>query len=280
MNRTEKRKTDRLETWFNSLSDDKKQFILGIIDERSSSNIDLMLNISDICTNGALDDVLDVDINDIKNVMEKMKEYLTDYGEYLEKEKNGGMKMIKDQELRGQIKVKIRQLILGKMPKSKGLKRLRNEFNVPYAELSDIWIECKDETNKNDKTVIMKAKVDDIKSKDASIKDLIIEPKTIETKPSTNSKLKLICTVHQIQGKYGLYVVSKQNGLHVNDKAYDSITDMMEDRNNFDKEYAKRRDDLLKRIEELNNEINMINKAHETEMEKYDEIKEVFEFIQ
>jgi GH35 family endo-1,4-beta-xylanase len=94
MSRAEKRRMDRTETWFNSLSDEKKKIITDIINEKINSNNNMMTAISDICTVSALDDVLDISISDIRKVIEKTKSYLVDYGEYLEREENGGINMI------------------------------------------------------------------------------------------------------------------------------------------------------------------------------------------
>ena len=107
MGRAEKRRMDRTEAWFNSLEEDKKQAIYEIINEKINSNNMIMNAISDTCTIGAVDDIFEPEISDINKVITKVKEYMVDYGDYLEKEKNGGIKMIENEELRKDIKVKI-----------------------------------------------------------------------------------------------------------------------------------------------------------------------------
>jgi len=285
MGREEKRKMDRLEQWFNSLAEDKKQMIYGIINDKINSNNNMMNVISDMCMIGALDDVLEVTIHDIKNVITKTKEYMVDYGEFLENEKNGGIKMIDNEELRKEIKGKIIKLMNTKVAKAKGLKLLKNEFNLPFAELSDLWLECKNmeyrkETDRvpenvgpivvnpiiNKEVVVEEKKMENINEKEAG--------KTVG--PEKKISLKVIRVTTEVEGEYGTYI-KNADGVKIGDRLYSDKDMVMKEKVKLAAEYNTKIDGVKAKIEALKTSLKEIQEIGMKEIEKFTEIESVFD---
>lgn len=295
MNRAEKRHMDRLEIWFNSLSEDKKQKIYDIINERIDSNNNIMSTISDICTVSALDDVLNISISDIKNVISKSKSYMVDYGEYLEREKNGGIKMIENEELRKKVKVKISQYMNGKMDKAKGLKLLKREFNLPMAELSDLWLECKSGNEGYSKSKNMPdTKMDYIEPDEDNVvisinnikedKDLTRQDITIINTPlydnriilKPNSNLRIVSVTTQVEGLYGAYTRNIE-GVRTGDKLYTDKDMVKNEKVAIITEYKSRKDDIRDKIKALNIELKDVEILEIKEIEMFAELESVFD---
>jgi hypothetical protein len=285
MNRAEKRHMDRMEAWFNSLSEDKKQKIYDIVNEKINSNNNMMSAISDICTIGALDDIMDVDIYQIKDIIAKTKDYMIEYGEYLEKNGDGGMKMIENVELRNEIKGKIRKFMKGKMDKARGLNLLKHEFNLPYAELSDLWLECKNEScvksvDKDttvENPINLEIKVD--KEIVDSIKGINIKEKepemAITTVPEKKISLKIVNIITEVEGEYGKYV-KNSDGVRFGDKLYSDIDEVKKERTVLAAEYNNKMNGIKAKIAALNIELKEIQDLGMKEIEKFTEIESVF----
>jgi hypothetical protein len=219
-----------------------------------------------------LDDILDVSISDIKNVIIKTKEYMVNYGEYLEKEKDGGIKMIENEQLRGLIKSKIRAFIKGKMDKARGLKMLKHEFNLPNAELSDLWLECKNEicVKSTDKI----PGNEDIKysiSEEEKTTDQKVEPLKTEKKIS----LKVIRVTTEVQGEYGTYV-KNNDGVKIGDNLYSDLDAVKKEKIMMMNEFNTKMDNIKDRIRVLNDELKSIQDLGMKEIEKFTEIESVF----
>lgn len=286
MNRADKRRMDRTEIWFNSLSEDKKQIIYGIINEKVDSNNIIMATISDICTVSALDDVLDIDISKIKDIITKTKEYMVDYGEYLEKEKNGGIIMIEDQELREKVKTKIKVYMKGKMDKSKGLKLLKSEFNLPYGELSDLWIEVKSH-NYGRTTDRVLEKEDKSKTEATANKDIIVpDPEVtsliaagitnMNNEPVKKNNLKVISITTEVEGEYGHYT-KNVDGVKIGDNLYRDKEMIRKERIVSSSMYNTKMDNVRDRIKALNIELKEIQDKGIKELDRFDEIELVFD---
>jgi uncharacterized protein YoxC len=284
MNRAEKRRMDRTEIWFNSLSEDKKKIITDTINDKINSNNNMMTAISDICTVGALDDVLDIDIATIRAVMSKTKSYLIEYGEYLEREENGGIDMIENQEIRSKVKDRIREFIKGKMDKARGLKLLKKEFNLPNAELSDLWLECKNVScdrnmdkvpeNTNDRPTdedVVKFGNDVLGTNIATKEAENVEITQIEKKNS----LKVIRVTTEVEGEYGTYIKTV-DGVKINDRLYSDIDMVKKEKIKLAAEYNTKIDSVMEKIRALNAEMKEIQDIGMKEIERFTEIESVF----
>lgn len=281
MNRAEKRRIDRTEKWFDSLTEDKKQIIYGIINEKIDSNNNMMTAISDICTVCALDDILDIDISKIRDVISRIKFYLVDYGEYLEKEGNGGITMIESKEVRDKVKTKIREYIRGKMDKARGLKLLKREFNLPYGELSDLWIECKngDYPKNTDKVPEHEEQNTESKSETAADQDKIIskeiEPEKI-VGPEKKSSLRVIKVTTEVQGEYGTYIKSI-DGVKIGNALYKNKDVVKREKDEVSIEYKTKLDAIKEKIEDLNKQFKELQDSGMKEIERFTEIESVFD---
>jgi hypothetical protein len=284
MNRAEKRRMDRTEIWFNSLSEDKKKIITDTINDKINSNNNMMTAISDICTVGALDDVLDINLSNIRKVMEKTKSYLIDYGEYLEREENGGIDMIENQEIRSKVKDRIRTYMKGKMDKARGLKLLKKEFNLPNAELSDLWLECKNVScdrnmdkvpeNTNDRPTdedVVKFGNDVLGINIATKESENVEITQIEKKNS----LKVIRVTTEVEGEYGTYIKTV-DGVKINDRLYSDIDMVKKEKIKLAAEYNTKIDSVMEKIRALNAEMKEIQDIGMKEIERFTEIESVF----
>lgn len=296
MGRAEKRRMDRTEKWFNSLSEDKRQTIYDIINEKINSNNLIMNAISDTCIIGAVDDIFEPEISDINKVITKVKEYMIDYGDYLEREKNGGIKMIENEELRNDIKVRIKKYISGKIDKARGLKLLRNEFNLPFAELSDLWIECKEVSNTK-KVIVPKEMVAEknIKPKEIEKKVSGLEVKEVEKdkikpvcnvgvvnmksndieKPTTKNGLRIINITTEIEGKYGTYIKNK-DGITIDGKLYSDKYMVKKTQQIASSAHNVKMNCIKERIKALEKELENIRTLEHNERDKFEEIESVF----
>jgi hypothetical protein len=305
MDRAEKRRlersVDKNEKWFTSLPLDKKIFVGNLIEQQTSENDALIAKILDTCVMSAIDDNIDINIDILKKIIKEHNDYMLEYKLYLDKMGyEGGFDMIENVERREKAKQKIKEYIKGKMQKTRAIKLLKSEFNLPDAELSNMWIQCRAEGTRDEKNIqvaldyeakkvgvveVKKADLDTSNGKKDVVTEVVIDKDGITITddehvlkvPATTSKLRVVNVIHDIQGEYGLYTVSK-NGVYINGKNYKDIAEMEDERNKFNTEYANRTKDLLKQIEELNMELKMTNEIHDNEMKKYDEIKEVFSY--
>ena len=279
MSREEKRKIDRLEQWFDKLSPDKKQLILTIIDNKINSNNNAMSYVSDVCTVGALDDILDLNIDEIDEIITKIKNYLIEYGEFLEKEKDEGFNMINNEEIRNNVKIKIKKYIDGKIDKARGLKLLRNEFNLPFAELSDLWIECKETKKPKEKHKQHQVSENKVNKKSETIVAKEIE-KGDDNKIIDNSKKNLkivkVTVTTEIEGKYGTYI--KTNGyVYTKDIKYSSKDIVQQEKTKIINEYNTKITDIKAKIEELNKQLKENQELGAKDIEKLTEIELVFD---
>lgn len=280
MNRVEKRRTDRTEKWFDSLTEDKKKIIYNIVNDKIRSNSSMMITISDICMVGALDDVLELNLMQIQEVMSKNNFYMDDYVKYLEKEKTGGIKMIENEVIRNEVITRIKDFMTKKVEKAKALNKLKNEFNLPYAELSDLWLECKsskyvkpyDQTSKTiDAMACGLIREPIVKNKHLSkvpASEVIIEP-------IKNSSLKVINTITEIQGEFGTYIKSN-DGVKVGEMLYRNTEEVNNTKNIISSKYKTIMDEIQERIKDLQLALESNKELEIKENDRFAEIESVF----
>lgn len=299
MDRSEKRRIDRTdkkedkhnlgnEQWLSNLPLNRQSYIKSLIEEKIMIDNNLVASIFDKCVMCSLYDNSDLTEPEIETIIHYSNEYMSYYKEYLELEMNGGNVMNENKELITNVKIKMNQYIAGKMEKAKALKLLKKEFNISNASLSDLWASCKVE------------KVDNVKDKRAEKIDLeirasdivsdglitVIEPKTIgsgfKIKPGTelgtmelkqaktDSKLKVLNVITEIQGEYGTYIKSNK-GVLVNDKEYLTMKEIEKEATCNSTNMTIEIYELKKQLDVLENELKNVNS-------KYKELKEVFNY--
>lgn len=319
MNRSEKRQIERAtqknnkqkikenavyKQWFEELPLGKKLYIGRFIEQKTIENDNLVVSILDSCFMASLDDNLEIDVLDMKKIITESNYYIADYKKYLESKGNEGFNMIENEELKGKAKDKIKDYMSGKMQKAKALKLLKNEFNLPFTELSNLWIEVKEEqrincvnphtakkfinevaADKEEKEVCEKLaenmkKVFPQKEAEKVIAEKInigkIEDLTTDNTGIKLNGLKVVNTIQEIQGKYGTYIKSS-TGVRMGQKHYKDKLDVEEEINSLEGEYKARNIIIKEEIEKLNFELKEIEEKYTMESEKYAELENVFD---
>ena len=323
MNRSERRRLKREDDiyeantkWYNGLPVDKKIFIEQNNQLRINDSSNLFAGVICKCILSSIDDMFDMSVYDIEQLLKDSDIYTEDYKNYLEKEGDEGYMIIKNEEFINKVKIKTRKYINGKMEKSKGLKLLKNEFNIPYAELSDIWLECKSEKfpeyeschevtkkkvsvdvveNKEiekpkERVPVKKHKVAKITAKERvpveKIKSKEIEEKKPIEKYDTiqNYDLQVIKTLKKIKGKYGTYLRS-EDGVEMKEKLYPNAK--MVEKEKFQileknitkiKSTKDKMEKLKNTLQDLKDTLEDLEYNNNIDEKKYDELIKVFDF--
>lgn len=265
MDRAEKRRLDRSNTknqkWFENLPLDKKIFIGNLIEKETSINDNILTDIMDRCFKSAIDDNIEINNEELNKIIKESNDYIAEYKEYLDKEGYmEGFNMIENVELRDQVTTKIKEYMSKNIDKAKSLRLLKKEFNLPNAELSDLWLSCKNETvNKYDKA-------------------MGVEPKEIvvDSEIKKKSKLKVISTVKEVEGEYGTYFKSA-TGVSIDNKQYKDVAEVNAENDILTNEYLDIVKSINKQIKHLNAELRICNETHELKCKKYDELRDVFD---
>jgi hypothetical protein len=243
---------------------DKKLYVENFIESRAIENDNLIIAILDKCIAAAIDDFIDIDISEVKEIISHGDEYIADYKYFLDKEGEEGFNMVENEELRKKVESKVKQYLAGKMDKAKGLNLLKKEFNLPNAELSDIWAACKPVASK---------KTRNISSENAEIK-----PKEITAVGPTKekTKLKVVKVIEEVQGEYGTYIKSP-DGVTIDGVCYIGKNKVKEEKDIILKEYENKMNIVKKKMEELDIELKKIREQGTKEIEKYVELENVFD---
>ena len=147
-------KQDQLnKQWFSQLPVGKKIFIGKFIEHKTIQNDNLVASIMDKCMIGSMDDNTSIDPTLIKKVIKDSNDYILDYKEYLDKEGyEEGFNMIENSTIKEEIKGIITHDIFAGLTKIKCMAKLKKVYNLPAAELSDLWVKCKEELSKVDES--------------------------------------------------------------------------------------------------------------------------------
>lgn len=265
--RAENQESLKLKQWYFGLPPSKKAFIGWMIEQGIIKNDNETAMILDICFLSAIDDNTELSLLDLKKIIAEANEYMKDYKEYLEKYKEEGLNMIENQEIINKVTERIKVLRSEKVDKAKGLKILKKEFNLPFAELSDIWIQSKGRISNSHTPK---------KFKDAEKEKFLNEvaaenEKTCKKEP----KLKVVNTIQEIKGEYGTYVKS-QAGVRLNEKLYKDITDVEAEKEARKSQINALEEVLKTQLEEVNKKLTTLAENKKKEIDKYSEILEVF----
>ena len=203
MERTEKRRLERERQkldkhnlnensvniqWYKQLPVSKKIFIGKFVEHESIKNDNMIASIMDKCILSSMDDNTDLNIVLMQKIIKEYNDYILDYKQFLDKYGDGGFNMIEDKHIRENVKIKMMASIKNGTTKVKCMAALKKEFNMPAAELSDMWVKCKEEY----------------------MADILDAVKNIEVpKKSLDSCLEIVETTKVIKGRFGYYHISK-----------------------------------------------------------------------
>ena len=269
--------------------------------KRNNNEESILLNymhMTDLCIIGALYD-FGLDVDKIGKILKINGDYLEDYAEYIERE--GGFGMIKNDDLLYRVKCKIQAMIEdGGMSKAKGIKVLKNEFNLPSAVLSDLWIECKNDRlkgeNKENMGQALKyneclvTSIEEYDEVETPVMDSInnkIPEKEIDNTGMAGidydgdrlgnlNELAVIDKTMTIRGKHGIYIRNK-DGVTLGSTLYHHKSNITNVKEACSKLYTMKINDIQKQIDALNIELKDIENEGMQQMEKYTEIESVFD---
>ena len=163
---------------------------------------------------------------------------------------------------------------------------LRNEFNLPFAELSDLWIECKEVSNTK-KVKVPKEMVaeESIKPKEiekrvsgSEIKEsthIKVDPKSHITEPITKKSLRIINVTTEIEGEYGTYIKNK-DGITIDGKLYSDKYMVKKTQQIASSAHNVKMNCIKERIKALEKELEKIRILEHNERDKFEEIESVF----
>lgn len=241
MNRQEKRKKQRLESWINSLPKDKLMLIEQTISNRVEKQVWAINQAIDTSVAAALFDLQDLSTKEIEEVLKLSNEYLKDSEEFLRK--NGEKWIMELKKIEPQIKARIKELREAGVLKSRGLVELKKEFDkVPAKDLSNFWLEVKEE--EEEKEAKKKTKTKEVK-KVASKK---VEKKE-EVKVEAKKKLEVLKVI--VKGEYGTYV-KEGNKVKANNLEFNNADDVAK----YEKKLIAEEEELfLKRKAEIHSRL-------------------------
>lgn len=137
--------------WYRSLPVSRKIFLGKLYEAKIIQNDNTIAMIMDKCIMTAMDDNTDLSIILMKKIIKEYNDYILEYKEFLDKYGDGGMDMIENVKLREEVKNKMKGLINDGIEKIKGMAMLKKKYNLPGAELSELWIDCKVELDQEKK---------------------------------------------------------------------------------------------------------------------------------
>jgi hypothetical protein len=301
MDRVERRRLERdlqkedkrNKLWYDKLPVERKMYIERCIEARTIQNDNLVASIMDKCFVGAMDDNLDVDVEEVKQIINESNEYIADYKLYLDKEGyERGFDMIENVELREQVKAKIRGYMSGGMDKARGLRLLKSEFKLPNAELSDLWMECKpggavknmkkskskqekflEEVAIENEKILNKDISENIDKGINQVVDENVEEAVVDC--VKRSKLKVMRTTVEVAGEFGIYLKGP-DGVSKGDKHYNDLGVVEDEENAVRGEYEASMGSIEAEIAALNAKLNEIREEGMKKLESYTELREVF----
>jgi hypothetical protein len=252
------------ENWYKSLPINRREFIRKLLITKIVNNDEITAAIIDTCLLAAIDDVADLSVVKCKEIMSKSNEYMAEYKEFLESNKKEGFEMVNEKALNDKVKSRIKELRMVGTDKAKALRQLRKEFNLPNAELSNIWIEVKEDELKGGKNKVVAKDIDE------GVKEEVVVDK------ENKSKLKVINVVSEIQGEYGTYLKSDR-GVEIGEKMYKDKTVVERIRKAAAAEYGHNMEVIKAQIEELNIQLKDIENNGIKDLEMYAELEAVFD---
>ena len=241
--------------WYKGLPVSRKMFIGRFVEQEAIKNDNIVAMIMDKCILAAMNDNTDLSIILMKKIIKDYNDYILEYKEYLDKYGNGGMDMIENVKIREEVKGKMKKMIGEGVEKVKGMAILKKEYNLPAAELSELWIDCKVELDQNRKGKKIGVAID----------------------PEKVNSLEIVNEVKVIKGQFGYYHKSK-DGVRFSEGEKLINTDIAY-KNMDEVEVASYKvfTDFNTEILALEEKLESIKKQRDLTDVKFKEIKQVFE---
>lgn len=274
MNRQVRRKNKRIEEWFKSLSQEKYDLIEKVVDVRVREVVNATNKVIDTSFSAALADVYeDITIKEREYILDLAYDYILEAESFLRKYKEGWMDELKKHEK--EIKGRIEELLKAKTVKSKGIKILKREFEeVPAKDLSNLWMEVKEELNikvpvYSLDTDIKKKEVKETEKIKIEEPEVVIEKEVVKEE-KVKSNLKLVRAT--IQGEYGTYE-KEGNSVKVGSMVFKNENELEKYKKT---ELAQFEEEVKKEIEEL---VKRKNEEKEKFMKQLGEILDVISMV-
>ena len=279
--------------WYKGLPVSRKMFIGRFVEQEAIKNDNIVAMIMDKCILAAMDDNTDLSIILMKKIIKEYNDYILEYKEYLDKNGNGGMDMIENIKVREEVKGKMKKMIGEGVEKVKGMAILKKEYNLPAAELSELWIDCKVELDQDKKLKKVEKNIETEKALDKYINEKLelknpsdAKIGTVVSSYYTNEGFKIevepvglqvIDEVKVVKGKFGYYHKSKDgirfsNGEKlINDNVtYKSKEDLASKSN-------ENIEDMNSNINKLKDELSKAENKLQAYMDRVNEINQVFD---
>lgn len=315
LNRAERRRqlregktTDKLKRWLSGLNPEQKRLFALTVDEAVNKEVDRIsedtVYILDSCYATAIDDNLDISVNNIKKIVIEANAYMEEVKEYLAKNREDYFMKIDDDKLIEDIKKDIVVLMKEGVIKSKALTQLKNKYKLPANVLNDLWLQVKSEKqkayNKHTPTKhIPKEVLEEIKKdlKEESEKEkflqevgkeidnklnevaidielpYVVTEKELEEEIKSSTTLKKVSEV--FQGTYDTYTRS-ENGIKTSKSTFRDIKDLEQYKVGVQAEFEQQKDKLKEQIEELQAKLRKVNEDSIREFNFINEVEEVF----
>jgi hypothetical protein len=310
----EQKKISELQKWLKSWTPEQKRLFETVVENEIIKNDDITSIILDKCFMSAIDDNIEIDKTDLKKTVAEANEYMKEYKEFLDEYKEEGFNMCEDQEIIKKITERIKELRKEKVDKAKGLKILKKEFNLPNAELSDLWIQSKgnlsnshtpkkfieepekqkflNEVVAENEGILNKeipvnavgevkkvtvAEIGDIPQKEIPVKEVVEKLGVVEVEfvNPNKSKLKVVNTITEIEGQFDRYLKSIE-GVKTSQSLFKDIKELETYKESTKTENEKQKTELKEQIEELQDKLRKVNEDSIRENGFIEEVEEIF----
>jgi hypothetical protein len=301
VNRQEKReknrKTNKLQNWLNNLTPDQKKIIEMVIEEQIKRNDETTEKILEDCIKAAL--IKELNIIDTEKVINSFYEYLEEIKNMLEMK--GDYLEMREKKYKAEVIQRAKELLNQGFNMSTGVDEfLKVEFpKVTMRDLTLWWSQAKIELNPKEsvkdkdikinipaseeekeehlKTIITKS--EELKEIEEAAKTEVAEPKFLNPcKPV----LKVVNTIQEIQGEYGLYIKSAE-GVKTGLILYENIEDVEKEITLTEGKYAVSQKEietemieLEERMERLKGSLDSLEKSKKKKLKVFEELKQVF----
>lgn len=262
----------------------KKKFIGYFIEQKVIENDNFVAAIMDKCVMSAIDDNTNLEIIDQKKIIAESNAYIAEYKEYLEKNREEGFNMIEDTKVREDVNAAIRKCMASKMDKAKSLNKLRKDFKLPAAELSNLWIEVK----KEDGIMYCPDPPEEIKEENKPIteekevrqaihlkEEKAIEKATGSKKEGSKNIFEVVKKIIELRTQNGTYEKTL-DGVKFENKIYKNQKEVDEEKGAIKNKLIPRKSEIENQIERLNKELSTINKTLAMTDIRAEEIKAAF----
>jgi hypothetical protein len=258
--------------WFKQLPPKRKMFIGYMIEQGVIKNDNTTAAILDDCFFSAMEDLTDIDYDSIVKIIDRANFYIFDCKEYLNRK--GVTYMNKRQELMGQAKV-MAKAIINDDPKKNNLDIIRimeNDVDLPKKDLNAAISNARKEIKDLQKEQLL----NEFGQENEKILNEVSAGEEIPVKEiSIPSKLKIKNIVQEIEGQYNTYLKSAE-GVKIGDKLYNDKSIVEEEKNAYLRHMEDKEQEIKQTIENLKQNLDERIKMKNAELEKFEELEEVF----